>query len=95
MGPKTNLMILISSSIILYPLIRKDKNITDRPSQLLLFGFFLIFLGVIFTLIDKGLDVVIINLMLYKVVFPGHLISFGYWTILITIYMWIEKLLRG
>ena len=95
MGQKTNLAILLFSSIILYPLIRKDKDLAEHPNQVLFFGFILIFIGMIFTLIFEGLNVVIVNLTLKKVVFPGYPISFGYWTILISLYLWIEKILKS
>lgn len=94
MEQKANLVILICSSIILYPLLRKDKDLSKDPYQVFLVGLIFLFVGIIFTLIFEGLNVLTVNLTLKKVVFPGHSIAFGYWMILVSLYLWVEKVLK-
>lgn len=95
MEQKTTLIILFSSSVILYPLLRKDKYLFCKPKQMFLLGCIFIIVGIFFSIIFEGLNFTILNLTLKEVVFPGHTIALGYFAILISIYSWLEKIFKG
>ena len=94
MEQKTYICLILVFGILLHFYLRRDNEyLTTSFFKTFLCGIAIVCIGILAAYLDKGLEVVINNLTMRNVEFPGHPIPFGYLIIIWSFCLAIEKVI--